>query len=135
MAKVIIAGDAVVINSSIKFEDLKAIKKYRPEALILKGGEDGKEQLFKIGIGENCGGISKYGITFATATRDDEKLATLTVVDNFDGEDASSIKEKVADKFGETLTNLNALEANLPDVIDEIETAKNDIIENITVAQ
>ena len=42
MAKITIAGDAVVVTSALKLEDIKTIEKYRRNALVLKGGEDGK---------------------------------------------------------------------------------------------
>ena len=41
MAKIVIAGDAVVVTSAMKLEDIKTIEKYRPKELVLKGGEDG----------------------------------------------------------------------------------------------
>ena len=42
MAKIVIAGDAVVITSALKLEDIKTIAKYNPKALTLMGGEDGR---------------------------------------------------------------------------------------------
>lgn len=42
MAKITIAGDAVVITSSLKLDDIKTIAKYRPKALTLMGGDDGQ---------------------------------------------------------------------------------------------
>ena len=33
MAKIIIAGDAAVIQSSAKFEDIKTLEKYNPKSL------------------------------------------------------------------------------------------------------
>ena len=41
MAKITIAGDAAVVTSAMKLEDIKTIEKYRPKELVLKGGEDG----------------------------------------------------------------------------------------------
>ena len=80
MSKVVVAGKAIVINSGVKLEDLKLIKKFRPDALILKGGEDGKEQIFRIDVAENeAGNINKYGAVFGEATRD-EGFATLTMI-------------------------------------------------------
>ena len=46
MAKITIAGDAAVVTSAMKLEDIKTIEKYRPKELVLKGGEDGKEPIF-----------------------------------------------------------------------------------------
>ena len=55
MAKVVIAGDAVVITSSMKLEDLLTIAKYRPDALVLKGGEDNKEVIFRVAANKKGG--------------------------------------------------------------------------------
>ena len=53
MAKIMVAGDAVVVTSDMKLEDIKLVKKYRPEALTLFEGEgEEKEPVFKIGIGD-----------------------------------------------------------------------------------
>ncbi len=134
MAKITIAGDAVVVTSAIKLEDLKTIKKYRPEALTLKGGEDNKEEIFKVSVTDGDGSINNFGATFGSATRDDAKLATFTMVINGLGEGAD-IKDVVADKIGSSIINLNKLEASLPAVIDEIAAEKASVLERITVAQ
>lgn len=130
MAKIVIAGQAVVVTSEMALEDLKTIKKYRPDALILKGGEDGKEPVFAIGIGE--GRINTFGVSFCEATRDDAKKATLTMVTTYDGED---IEEYVSDSIGVALMSLNKLEATLPAVLEEIAAEKAIIKSNIAVAQ
>lgn len=132
MAKIIIAGDAVVITSAMKLEDLRNIKKYRPDALVLKGGEDGKEPVFAVGVTQGNGDINQYGATFGTATRDDEKLATITMVaPGIDGD----IKEFVADKLGSALMSLNKLEETLPGVVQSIAAEKEQVLNAITVAQ
>lgn len=132
MAKITIAGDAVVVTSAMKLEDIKTIAKYRPDALILKGGEDGKEPIFKLGVGTGAGSINKYGAEFGSATHDDEKLAVMTLICRADGGD---IKEAVADTIGSCVMTLNKLEATLPAVLDEIAAEKQEILSNITVAQ
>ena len=132
MAKIIIAGDAVVVTSAIKLEDLRNIKKYRPTALVLKGGEDGNEPIFAINVTNGNGDINQYGASFGAATRDDEKLATITLVaPGVEGD----IKEFVADKLGSALINLNKLEETLPGVIQSIASEKAQIMDNISIAQ
>lgn len=132
MAKIVIAGDAVVITSAIKLEDLRNIKKYRPTALVLKGGEDGNEPIFAINVTNGNGDINQYGASFGAATRDDEKLATITLVaPGVEGD----IKEFVADKLGSALINLNKLEETLPGVIQSIASEKAQIMDNISIAQ
>ena len=130
MAKISIAGQAVVVTSAMALEDIKTIKKYRPKALILKGGEDGKEPIFALGIGE--GKINQVGASFNKATRDEAKLATLTMTTNFDGEDIVAF---VTDTLGGALMNLNKLEETLPAVLAEINAEKATIQQNITVVQ
>lgn len=134
MAKVTISGDAVVITSAVKLEDYKKVKKYRPNALVLMGGEDGKEPIFRVGVLPNgAGSIGKYGAEFAKETRDEEKLACITML--FTGSSEANIKEAVADEIGAAVLNLNKLEATIPGVLEEIAAAKAQILESITVAQ
>ena len=132
MAKIIIAGDAVVITSSLKLEDLRTVKKYRPDALILKGGEDGKEPIFAIDVVSGNGDITQYGASFGKATNDDKKLATVTM---FFGGIEGDIKEAVADKVGGALINLGKLEESIPEVIKEIVDEKAKVMAAISIAQ
>ncbi len=131
MAKITIVGDAVVVTSAMKLEDIKTIQKYRPDALVLKGGEDGKEPIFKLGYGTN-GNINKYGAEFSSETHDENKLAIMTLVCKDAGE---NIKEVVADTIGAYVMTLNKLEATLGNVLTEIAADKQTIMDSITVAQ
>ena len=132
MAKVVIAGNAVVINSTIKFEDIKKVAKARPTALTLMGGEDNKEPIFTIGTCSCTNGvINANGALFGSATRDDDRLATITMVVEGEGD----IKEFVAEEFGAALINLSKLEEKLPAVIEEINAEKDAVLGSITVAQ
>lgn len=130
MAKIIIAGDAVIVKSALKFEDLNTVKRYRPEALVLMGGEDNKDPVFAIDTVNGKGSISKYGASFGSESHDEEKLATITMVvpTQFDGD----IKDYVTDNIGAAIINLNKLEENLPTVIQEIANEKAKVIESIT---
>lgn len=132
MAKFTIAGNALVITSSMKLADLETVKKYRPKALKLMGGEDNKEELFCIDVGSDAnGGISAYGACFGAATHDTEKKACITVQL---GNVAGDIKEHVADKYGEAIMYLSQLEATLPAVVSAIAEQKAGIINSIVVA-
>lgn len=44
MAKIKVVGNAAVITSNLTLGDIALVKAYRPEALALKGGENGKEE-------------------------------------------------------------------------------------------
>ena len=132
MAKIVIAGQAVVITSALKLADLRKVAKYRPEALTLEGGEDGKEPIFRIGATNGSGKINTYGAEFADETHDDEKLATITmIIDGFAGD----VRESVAEAIGTSILNLNKIEETIPAVIAEIDAEKAAILNNITVAQ
>ncbi|MCD8376442.1 MAG: hypothetical protein LUD69_05815 [Oscillospiraceae bacterium] len=134
MAKIVIAGDAVVVTSSMKLEDIKNIQKYRPDALLLKD-EDG-EPVFKLGVSRDgsCGSLGKYGAEFANAARDGSGLAIMTLSAAGAPED-QDITEFVADTIGANVAQLNKLEATLPDVLSEIAAEREEIKASITVAQ
>lgn len=133
MAKIIVAGEAVVITSSMKLTDLETIKKYNPKALVLMGGEDGKEPVFCIGVNRGkTGSINQFSVDFGAETRDDKKLATMTLMTSGVTGD---VKEFVADKYGAALMLLNKLEATLPAALEAIAAEKKAILENITVSQ
>jgi len=132
MAKIVVAGEAVIITSSIKFDDLKMVEKYRPEALILKGGDDGKKPLFAIATNA-VGSFNRSGIEFNSSTRDDDKLASVTLY--YKGDDNDDIVEKIVDQLGSAIMSLNKIEAALPDVIAEINSEREAVRSGITIAQ
>jgi hypothetical protein len=133
MAKIVIAGDAIVVTSALKLEDIRTIEKYRHKELVLKGGDDGKEPVFAIGATEGTGNINAVGASFGRESHDAEKLATITMCAGSAA--TGDIKEWVADRIGAAIINLNKLEEKLPAVLDEIAAEKAAVLSNITVAQ
>lgn len=133
MAKIVIAGDAVVVTSSVKLADYKKIKKYRPKALTLLGGEDGKEPIFCVGVTNGAGSIRSAGVEFGKGTRDGAGLACLTTT--LDGVETEDIKGYVADKFGPAVLLLGKIEEKIPGILEEIEAEEAAILSNITVTQ
>lgn len=132
MAKIVVAGDAVVITSAIKLEDWETVKKYRPNALFLMGGENGDEPIFGAAVTKGVGDINQYGVSFGAATRDEAKLATLTMsIAGVEGD----VKEFIADKLGSALINLNKLEETIPEVVQEINAEKEQVMAAISIAQ
>lgn len=129
MAKITAIGGAVVITSTVKAEDIIKVAKYRPDALKLFGGEDGKEEVFRIGVG-TAGSLNKFGAEFNGTSLDGSGYATITLGHNFSGED---VKEKIADYFGVSILNLNKVEAQIPAALQEIEAEKANIIANIQI--
>lgn len=132
MAKIVIAGDAIVVTSALKLEDIRTIEKYRPKELVLKGGEDGKEPIFAVGTTSGAGNINAVGASFGRESHDEAKLATITMCTNGVTGD---VKEWVADHIGTAIISLNKLEEKLPAVLEEIADEKAAVLSNITVAQ
>ncbi len=132
MAKISIVGDAIVVTSSAKLEDIRTIAKYNAAALVLMGGEEGKTPIFGVTHGDK-GELTQHGAVFASETRDDDKLATITL--SIPANATGDITEWVADKYGKAITYLARLEATLPDVLAAIVAERNAVKANITVVQ
>lgn len=130
MAKIKTLGDAVVVVSTLKFEDIKFLEKYRKDALALKGGEDNKEIIFRVGT-SGTPSANEYGITFEGATRDEAKQAILTLSLNYEGED---IKGFIADQLGSTITQLEKLEKTVPTILAEVKAEREAIVSSIEIA-
>lgn len=130
MAKVKVLGEAIVITAGVTLEDIKTVKKYRPEALRVMGGKDDKELMFSIDTAVSFGEINKYGATFAHESHDAEKKATITMPL---GEVKGDITEYVADMLGSAIEYLNAIEERFPAVLDEIAEKKAEIMSNIEI--
>ena len=125
MAKIIIAGQAVVVTSSLSLDDIKELKKYRPDALTLYEGEGSeKEPVFKVGLACGAGTIGTYGVEFGGESHDEEKLATVTMVIPAAVED---VKEYVSDAIGAAALKLSQLEEALPEVLEEIKKEREKI--------
>lgn len=130
MAKVIVAGDAVVVQSKVTLEDIKTVQKYAPDVLVLK--DDDGEPYFKVGIARNgVGKISTYGAEFAGETHDEHKFATITMVCN--GGEPEEVKEGIADTIGKALMNLSQVETLIPQALGKIADEKEAIFNKIEI--
>ena len=131
MARITVAGESVVVTSAITLENYRMIAKYRPAKLVLKGGDDGKEPIFAVGVATNSrGSINKMGAEFGSEAHDGTGRATITFdLPQTDGD----VKEAVAEKVGAAIIYLNKLEETLPDVVNEIVAEKAAVLENISV--
>lgn len=130
MAKITVAGQAVVVTSSLKYDDIKLIAKYRPDALTLYSEDEEKEPVFKIGLTDGVGTIGTYGAEFSQPAADGS--ASLTLI--YEGE-TDDLKESIVDSIGGALLKLNKLERKLPAVVAEIASEKAEILSNISVVQ
>lgn len=128
MAKGIVVGDALIITSEVTFEDWKLVKKYRPEALVLRDEE--KNEYFRVGVGS--GDVSQFGVEWGGETHDERKLATITLAIDGCGT-PEEIKADLAEDIGVILLNINKVEEKIPEVLDEIKAERDKILEAITI--
>lgn len=126
-----VKGNALIVTSSMKAEDLLKIKKAKPEALALTEENDGvKSMVFFVDValgGEPC--IEPEFIVFDGTTHDAEKYATATILLRGDIGDP---RETVAELFGAELMKLRRLEATLPAVLETVQAEHAALLECIS---
>lgn len=131
MAKIVVCGSAMVVKSEFSLDELFEVQNYCPEALIVKGGEDGKEPVFRVFAGdEGPGDMDKYGALFTGTSHDGENKATITLpLYGIEGD----IKEVIADFAGAPLMYINKIEEGLPDVLKDIKKRREIIKDSISL--
>lgn len=129
MAKIIVAGDAMVIESDYTLDDIAKLKEYRPKALTLFD-DDGTTEVFKVGITKGVGVISKYGASFGSASKNGEGKAIITMIIPSCVEDAIAYAENL---IGTAIINLNKVERQFEDALAEVAIEREKICESITV--
>lgn len=128
MARITVVGNAAIITSELKLEDIKLIEKHCAEALTLKD-ENGNEY-FRVGTCDGTGSIGKYGVEFGA--KNQEGYATLTFVHDYTEGD---IKEQIADAIGSEVMNLSKVEVKAQENLPEVTQRINAIKESITIVQ
>lgn len=138
MAKVKIAGNMIVLTSSLAVEDIVSLAKHNPRALELQEEIDNENVLvFRVGTGASDS-ISNHGITFSSTSYDNAKKAVATLPLNRPDANAflrqhsdSNIEDYVADRYGVVLARLKKLESQtefaLEETKDIIASVKTDI--------
>lgn len=120
--KAVVIGSSCVITSSLTPDQIKRIKKFHPEALTMVD-EDG-EPVFAIDIDEESpGSINSFGACFGNAVNADGK-ATITILTDPTAENPAEI---VYEKIGRALSCLNQMEAELIEMLPEIDREESDI--------
>ena len=100
------AGQAMVIVSGIKTEDLKKAEKFRPEALVLKDKDD--EPVFAVATGKKSS-IEYNSITFG---EEENGFAAATIY--------PVEREKIKEDYAFILISLKKVEAQLEAAMTEI---------------
>lgn len=131
MAKVNIFGDSIVITSGMKLNDVKKLKKYKPELLRLVD-EDTKEEIFAISI-SNRASFTKFGASFTS--QNNEGNATLTLPIPTTCMTAEEKRQYVKDQFGYALLNLNLLEGFLAEEFDVLLDEFQKMDESISILE
>lgn len=129
MAKIIIAGDAMVIESAAKLEDIKTLEKHNPKALALYE-EDGKTEAFKVGTTKGEGCINAFGASFGSVSKNGSGKAIITMKIPADVTDAKAYAE---DTVGTAIISLNAVEAQFETALAKVAQDKTAVRECISV--
>jgi hypothetical protein len=127
MAKIKSAGGAAALVSDLKLEDIRLLERHRPKALALY---DGDNVTFRVTAGDT-GSVSKNGVCFASATRDEAALAELTLMMPADVKDA---KEFAVESIGVAVLQLNSVEAQAKLAIAEVKAELNQVRDAVVVA-
>ena len=127
--RIALVGDALVLTSTLKVEEIELLKKYKPDALKIKDAEG--NDVFAIAYKDGCPGINNKGITFSGESRDGNGYATLTA--NLDLNEGEDPKEAVADIIGTPAVKVNEIEAAAPAALAEVLAARAALIDSITV--
>lgn len=129
--KVTITGNACVLTSTIKVEDIKLVKKYKPEALQVK--DDKGNEVFRIAYTEGKGSIAPFGITFGNKSLDGNGFAQVSGI--FEGGvNEENVKEVAADTIAPIQDYLTKLEETIPAAVEAITASRKAIMDDIVVS-
>jgi len=127
MAKIKSAGGAAALVSGLKLEDIRLLEKHRPRALALY---DGDNVTFRVSTGDT-GSVSKFGVCFAGATRDEAGLAEHTLMMPADVKDA---KEFAVEQIGVAVLQLNCVETQAKTTLAEVKAELQQVREAVVIA-
>ena len=132
MAKITIVGDAMVVNSTKKLEDIKRLEKYEPSALMLfeTNDEGKKEPVFAVGSTTGEGSIGCYGASFASTTRDGQGLASITLKIPTD---VGDVKQYAVEKIGKAILLLNKVEEQIDEALAQVDSDMEVMLSNIEI--
>lgn len=130
-ASAVVVGGALVITSSATPDEIRTIKKYRPNALKLFEGEGThKEQVFMIGIEDGLGSINKYGAIYSDRT-DKNGKATITISIPEYEEDPKAWAEEM---LGVSILHLRKTEKQFAEMLEDVKKEKEAVAAAISVA-
>ncbi len=124
LAKILIAGAAIVVKSSVKLDDWRKALAYDPDLGLY---DDDEKPLFTVGIEKGPGSMDSHRIVFSSVP-DRNGFACVTMIPDTERAD----KEKMAaELYGLALLRLMEIERNIEDVLADAEEDSRFIAENI----
>lgn len=122
--KVKVNGNVVVLESTLKMSDLEKVKKYRPDALSVRGGKDNEQVLFTVmpaAVGGD--GLAEKVAFFAPALNGKASI-TISNIPAAAKVNDETLKGYIADTIGQAKGYVEQLEASLPAVVEQITTQR-----------
>lgn len=130
MANIKVLGNVFAITSGFKYDELKRVQRFRPEALELKDADG--DTLFQISVACS-GGFGNGCVVFDCKTPDEQALACVTA-DLPRIPEGKDVREYLADEVGGILANVNKIEQTLPGVLEEINAEHEAALASIDIA-
>jgi len=121
-AKVEISGASAVLVSGVSLDDWKRVEKYAPEMLKIIEEESG-DVVFKVKTCCGGGSINEYGVCFGSYTNEGGKATVTVLLDDELEDKVGAVKEMM----GSALLELNAIEAEIPNVLKDIDEKEAEI--------
>lgn len=131
MANIKILGNAAVLTSTLKAEDINKLARFKPEALKIINKET-KNEIFAISFGYRPN-VTPYGVSFTDKTEDGYAQTTIALPPGF-VDDKDKI-EFVKNQYGYILLNLNKLEAQAQETLNVTAAEFASMEEAITLAE
>lgn len=131
MARIIVAGNSIIVESGYTLEDLKKIERYSPSSLELRNEISGAG-IFKVGTTNGNGTIGTYGASFGCESRtgSGKALITMEIPQSVPNNEAA-IQQYIEETVGVALLRLNSVERGLDDVLRGIEIKRSEILHSI----
>lgn len=127
-----IMANTYELTSSIKVDEIEALKKRNPAALKVTD-KDGNDK-FAISYEKGKGSVTQFGLTFGAKSRNNEGKAVLvgTIPANIESDEAA--KDYVEELLHVAAGYLAELEATIPEAARAVEAAKNTFKGQISIA-
>jgi len=129
MTEIKVCGNAMVVTSGLKLEEIKDLAKANPKSLKIID-EETKDEIFAIGVTAKPS-LTVSGACFTNKNNDGYAQMTLELPTELETNDAK--KKYIVDNYTGIITNLNALEEAASQDVAVLNETKADLEENIEI--